>query len=107
MRRSCAMVPPPSPSSPRWSRHNTFVRVARGDILEWRPVYVLGSDTFIRWSLTFALGMLAVVLLGRADRRPQQIVALLVLAAASFMVTRLQAFFALGVLFLVGAGIGR
>lgn len=90
-----------------WTFLRNTVGFSRADIVEWQPVYVLGWDTLIRWSLTFALGMLAVVLVGRTDRRPQQMVALLALAAASFMVTRLQAFFALTVLFLVGAGIGR
>ena len=77
-----------------WTFLRDTVGFSRADIVEWQPVYVLGWDTLIRWSLTFALGMLAVVLVGRADRRPQQMVALLALAAASFMVTRLQAFFA-------------
>ena len=90
-----------------WIFLRDTVGFSRADVVEWQPVYVLGSDTFIRWSLTFGLGVLAVVRVGRADRQPQRMVALLALAAASFMVTRLEAFFALAILFLVGAGIGR
>jgi hypothetical protein len=90
-----------------WTFLRETVAFSRADIVEWQPTYALGWDAWIRWSLTLALAMLGLVLAGRGDRRPERIVCLLALAIASFMVVRLQSFFAVAMLFLVGSDIAR
>ena len=92
-----------------WRFLSDTVGFSRADIGEWQPIYALGPDVWVRWSATCALSMVGIFTLtrGTAPRRwaalyGQPIVVIIALAAASFMVTRLQAFFALSALFLTG-----
>ena len=90
-----------------WTFLRETVAFSRADIVEWQPIYALGWSACVQWSLTLALAVLGLALTERGERRPERVVCLLALAVASFTVVRLQCFFALAVLFLVGADIGR
>ena len=90
-----------------WTFLRETVAFNRADIVEWQPIYALGWDSCVRWALTLALAVLGMVLARRGESQPERMVCLFALAVASFMVVRLQSFFALAALFLVGADIGR
>ena len=83
------------------------VGLERADIVEWQPVYVLGWQSWIPWGVTAMVGLTGVVLRNREERGAERIACLIALAATSIMVARLQGFFALGVLFLVGPAVMR
>jgi hypothetical protein len=83
------------------------VGVERADIVEWQPVYVLGWQTAAAWIVTAVIGLTGIVLSEREERGAERVACLIVLAASSMMVARLQAFFALGVFFLVGPALAR
>jgi len=83
------------------------VGLERADIVEWQPVYVLGWESWVPWIVTAALGVTGIVLADREERGAERVVCLIALAAMSAMVARVQAFFALGVLFLIGPVIAR
>jgi len=83
------------------------VGLERADIVEWQPVYVLGWESWVPWIVTAALGVTGIVLADREECGAERVVCLIALAAMSAMVARVQAFFALGVLFLIGPVIAR
>jgi len=81
------------------------VGIERADIVEWQPVYVLGWQSMVVWLVTAVVGLAGIVLSKHEERGAERVACLIVLAASSLMVARLQAFFALGVLFLVGPAV--
>ncbi len=83
------------------------VGVERADIVEWQPVYVLGWQSWVPWLVTAVVGLIGIMVRDRERRGPERIACLIALAVMSIMVARLQAFFALGVLFLVGPAVTR
>ena len=83
------------------------VGIERADIVEWQPVYVLGWQSLVVWVVTAVVGLAGIVLSQDEERGAERVACLIVLAAGSLMVARLQAFFALGVLFLVGPAVTR
>jgi len=83
------------------------VGLERADIVEWQPVYVLGWESWVPWIVTAVLGITGVALADREERGAERLASLIALAAMSAMVARVQAFFALGVLFLVGPVVAR
>jgi hypothetical protein len=83
------------------------VGIERADIVEWQPAYVLGWQSLVAWVVTAVLGLTGIVLSKHEERGAERVACLIVLAASSLMVARLQAFFALGVLFLVGPAVTR
>jgi hypothetical protein len=90
-----------------WTFLRETVAFSRADIVEWQPVYVLGWLPCIRWAVTASIAVTGVVLMQRRAQRTERIVVLVALAVAAFLVARLEAFFAVAVLFLVGADVGR
>src|SRR4029079_11261771 len=83
------------------------VGLERADIVEWQPVYVLGWESWVPWVVTAVVGLTGLVLGEREERGAERVVCLIALAAGSVMVARLQGFFALGVIFLVGPAVTR
>jgi hypothetical protein len=99
-----------------WTFLRDTVGFNRADIVEWQPIYVLGWQSCLPWAATAALAVAGVVAEGRAGADPaakrfktpaERLVCVALLAVASAMVLRLQAFFALSVFFLVVPAIGR
>jgi hypothetical protein len=90
-----------------WTLLRDTVGLERADIVEWQPVYVLGWQSWVPWLVTAMVGLAGVVLRNREERGAERIACLMVLAVTSIMVARLQGFFALGVLFLVGPAVLR
>ena len=90
-----------------WTFLHDTVGLQRADIVEWQPVYVLGWQSWLPWVVTAIVGVTGFVLSIRDERGAERVVCLIVLAALSAMVARVQAFFALGVLFLVGPAVTR
>jgi hypothetical protein len=89
-----------------WGFLSSTVGFGRADIVEWQPIYALGWDVWLRWSVTLALALSGLAAAKRSDLRPERIAVVATLATASFAVTRLEAFFALTVVFLFGATLG-
>ena len=91
-----------------WTFLRDTVGFERADIVEWQPIYTLGWQSCVPWAATAALAISGVL----ARREPlktlpyERIVCVAVLAIASVMVARLQAFFALSVLFLLVPAFG-
>ena len=90
-----------------WTLLRDSVGLERADIVEWQPVYVLGWQSWVPWVVTVLIGLTGIVVRDRGDRGAERVVCLIALAAASILVARLQAFFALAVLFLVGPAVTR
>ena len=90
-----------------WTLLRDTVGLERADIVEWQPVYVLGWETWVPWVVTAVVGITSLVVGDREERGAERVACLIVLAASSMMVARLQAFFAIGVLFLVGPAVAR
>jgi hypothetical protein len=90
-----------------WTMLRDTVGLERADIVEWQPVYVLGWQSWVSWAVTAVVGLTGIVLRDREERGAERVVCLIVLAATSIMVARLQAFFALGVIVLVGPAVMR
>jgi hypothetical protein len=90
-----------------WTFLRETVGIQRADIVEWQPVYVLGWRSWVPWVATAVIGVTGVMLRNRDERGAERVACLIALAATSVMVARLQAFFALGVLFLVGPAVAR
>jgi hypothetical protein len=92
-----------------WTFLRDTVGFERADIVEWQPIYMLGWQSCLPWAATAALAISGVLM----RREPlktlpfERIVCVAVLAIASLMVARLQAFFALSVLFLLLPAISR
>jgi hypothetical protein len=72
------------------------VGFGRGDILEWAPITRIPPGAAVPWLLSLAAAAFVVVR-SRQPRRPRDLILVAVLAAASFRVNRLDAFFAVGV----------
>jgi hypothetical protein len=89
-----------------WTFLRETVAFGRADIVEWQPIYALGWVPCLRWAFTAAMAAAGAVLIQRRDERPERIAVLVALGVASFLVARLETFFALAVLFLVWADIG-
>jgi hypothetical protein len=90
-----------------WIFLRDTVGLQRADIVEWQPVYVLGWQSWVPWVATAVIGVAGVMLCDREERGAERVAGLVALAATSVTVARLQAFFALGVLFLVGPAVAR
>src|SRR5262245_5173808 len=90
-----------------WTLLRDTVGLERADIVEWQPVYVLGWESWVPWVVIAAVGISGLVVGEREERGAERVACLIVLAASSLMVARLQAFFALGVLFLAGPAVAR
>ena len=90
-----------------WTFLRDTVGLQRADIVEWQPVYVLGWQSWLPWVVTAVVGVTGIALGNRDERRAERVACLIALAALSAMVARVQAFFALGVLFLVGPAVMR
>lgn len=90
-----------------WKFLHETVGFSRADITEWQPIYAFGWQGWVRWTVSVALAITGLVAGGRPARSPQRIACLVGLAAASFMVMRLQAFLALATVMLAGPAIGR
>jgi hypothetical protein len=90
-----------------WSFLRDTVGFSRADIVEWQPVYALGWLACVRWIATASLGAVGLIVSIRRERLAERAAYLLALASASLMVARLEGFFAIAVLFLVGADVGR
>jgi hypothetical protein len=90
-----------------WTLLRDTVGLDRSDIVEWQPIYALGWQSCLPWAATAALGITGLATARRASRLHERIACVAVLAAASFMVARLQAFFALSVFFLLAPAMGR
>jgi len=90
-----------------WRFFYETVGFGRADIVEWQPVYALGWDAWARWLMVAAVATVAIALSRREERRLERVTIVFVLAAASFMVTRLLAFFALAVLFALAGPMAR
>lgn len=85
-----------------WTFLRDTVGLQRADIIEWQPVYVLGWQSGLPWIMTAIVAMAGIALADRDERGVERVACLIALAALSAMVARVQAFFALGTLFLVG-----
>ena len=81
------------------------VGLARPEIIEWQPVYVPGWPFVALWLISFAITAIGVLLGGRKDVRFERLLVAVVLAAASFKVARLLAFFGLASVFLFAPAI--
>jgi hypothetical protein len=90
-----------------WTLLRDSVGLERADIVEWQPLYVLGWQSWIPWVVTAVIALTGSVLGDREYRGLERVACVVALAAASMMVARLQAFFALAVLFLVGPAVLR
>jgi hypothetical protein len=89
-----------------WTFLRDTVGFDRADIVEWQPIYVLGWESCLPWAATAAIAIAGVVTSPaetglKARPSIQRIVCVAVLAIASALVARLQAFFALSVFFLI------
>lgn len=83
------------------------VGLSRPEITEWQPVYVVGLEFVALWSMAFAVMFVSVLIDGRRNVRVERIVIGLTLAALSFKVARLIAFFGLASMFLFAPALGR
>ena len=88
-----------------WRFLQETVGFSRPEILEWQPVYAVSWEFLGLWLLAFLTMSLGIVLGGRENVRLERLLVCVVLAAASFKVARLLAFFGLASLFLVSAPI--
>src|SRR5215471_2508954 len=91
-----------------WTFLRDTVGFDRADIVEWQPIYTLGWQSCLPWAATTGLAITGVLSWrGGPKTLPyERIVCVGVLAIASLTVARLQAFFALSVLFLLLPAIG-
>jgi hypothetical protein len=91
-----------------WAFLRDTVGFDRADIVEWQPIYTLGWQSCLLWAATAGLAISGVLTRrGGLKTLPyERIVCVAVLAIASLTVARLQAFFALSVLFLLLPAIG-
>ena len=78
----------------------------RGDITEWAPVTHLGGAVLVFWSVTAVLAAAAIWREARTASRGfdriEQVLLVVLLAAASFRVNRLDAFFAIALMMCLG-----
>jgi hypothetical protein len=88
-----------------WTFLADTVRPTRPDILEWAPIVKLPWGAQVPWLLSLGT---AIVLVARAGRPSLRVAAvLLFLCASSFVVSRLDAFFALAVVALLSPQLAR
>ena len=89
-----------------WQFLSTTVGFGRAEITDWQPLYRLGAGYVALWIL---LSLAAIVGIMHAWRSRtwdlRRLVVVLVLAVASFQVSRLEAFFAIAVVLLLGSDI--
>ena len=90
-----------------WGFLQETVGFSRPEILEWQPVYAVSWEFLALWLLAFLTMSLGIALGGRENVRLERLLVCVVLAAASFKVVRLLAFFGLASLFLVSAPIAH
>ncbi|HYM22526.1 MAG TPA: hypothetical protein VEU08_04945 [Vicinamibacterales bacterium] len=82
------------------------VGVKRAEITEWQPVYRLDPTVWGLWLLTAAVAS-AALFRRRRSLDARRLLVVLTLAAASFFVSRLLGFFALGTVMLLGSALIR
>ncbi len=89
-----------------WQFLSTTVGFGRAEITDWQPLYRLGSGYVALW---IVLSLAAIVGIMHAWRSRtwelRRLVVVVVLAVASFQVSRLEAFFAIAVVLLLGPDI--
>jgi hypothetical protein len=83
-----------------WAFLVDTVRMGRPYIEEWQPVYRLPVWAWLLWSLPAGLTVVAAIR-SRLRLHPRYVLVVLFLAMASFLVSRLDAFFMLAVVFLM------
>lgn len=82
------------------------VGVKRAEITEWQPVYALDATVWALWLLTAAVAAGGMIR-QRQSPEPRRIIVVVLLGVASFFVSRLLGFFALGTLMLLGSALMR
>ena len=88
-----------------WIFLRDTVAFSRADIVEWQPVYALGTPYVIIW--LFIAGVATALLVQRVRQRtvdPASFTLVLLFAFASFRVNRLEAFFAIAAAMLLAGG---
>lgn len=90
-----------------WRFLRETVGFGRADITEWQPVYVGGAGVWLPWTLTAALAAVGMLRARRSALDPVRVSVIVLLAAASFRVSRLLAFFGIATLFLFGHAIAE
>ena len=88
-----------------WTFLRATVGFGRADITDWQPVFVLGSAYAMLWTLTAIAATVGIWQALREDRAPrdwQSIALVAFFAVASFRVSRLQSFFTIVTVMLVG-----
>lgn len=84
-----------------WRFLMTTVRVARPNINDWRPLFESGSVVVIPWGISVGLAIYAVVR-GRRRISVSHLLVVVTLGLAAIRVNRLDAFFTLSVVMLLG-----
>jgi hypothetical protein len=90
-----------------WQFLHETIGFSRPEILEWQPVYVTGWPFVVLWAIALAIMVGGAFLERRGEVRLERLVVGIALAAASFKVARLLAFFGLASVFLFAPAIGR
>ena len=90
-----------------WQFLHETIGFSRPEILEWQPVYVTGWPFVVLWAMALTVMMGGVFLEERGNLRLERLAVGVALAAASFKVARLLAFFGLASVFLFAPAIGR
>jgi hypothetical protein len=90
-----------------WQFLHETIGFSRPEILEWQPVYVTGWPFVVLWAMALTIMIGGVFLERRDNVGPERLAVGLALAAASFKVARLLAFFSLSSVFLFAPAIGR
>lgn len=90
-----------------WAFLQATVGFGRADIVDWQPVFVLGPAYALLWTLTALAATVGVwsALRAEKERDWQSIVLVVFFAVASLRVSRLQSFFTIATVMLMGPNI--
>jgi hypothetical protein len=88
-----------------WAFLQATVGFGRADIIDWQPVFALGGAYALLWTLTTLAATVGVWFALRESRDWQSIVLVVFFAVASLRVSRLQSFFTIATVILVGPNI--
>jgi len=90
-----------------WQFLMTTVGFGRAEITDWQPLYRLGAGYVALWVVLSLTAIVGIVHAWRARTwELRRLVVVVMLAVASFQVGRLEAFFAIAVVLLLGPDIG-
>jgi hypothetical protein len=90
-----------------WQFLRETIGFSRPEILEWQPVYITGWMFVVLWAMALTIMIGGVFLERRDNVRLERLAVGVALAAASFKVARLLAFFGLASVFLFAPAIAR